>query len=476
VKYQRSKAETKHAKKRTFRKKRRFVSIRSATKCPFGDSLKVKTMKSFQEKHVSTISDVNLLYYICKIAGLVPFYFTVSSDKGAEININIHSNILSVVWTLLVFCMLFAGTVSYVVAAMSARHFTPRHITTYMISFPLTMLMALLVIFMNLIVNRRKFCELWKNLNDIDRALSKYGVTKRNIWFKIGTVLLLVAVVPSLFVDVWLWSARTGVAGEATLRLSHLIQLMFIIQFCRLTQFVRQSSKILNKALTISVEQERERYNTTAKEFQNSQCSGLSSVNAASINEHVPTTHWSTSAEVSQHKAIFGKSTRVCNLREIRCIYGQIYEAVGCINSIYGFSLLLELVRNILAVIVNVLIVMDILRNSVTDCNLYSRSSYLCACSEAFWVVFFISREVAITVSCHMATSEAKKIQDKVQCVLLRQSVKSEVLEQLKLFSVQLTVNRIEFSAFGFFTVNLSTLSAFVVSVITYIVVLEQMK
>ena len=92
------------------------------------------------------------------------------------------------------------------------------------------------------------------------------------------------------------------------------------------------------------------------------------------------------------------------------------------------------------------------------------------------WVVIFVFRYVAITVHCHVTTSEADKIPDNVQYLLLRHNVRHEVLEQLKLFSSQLAVNKIDFTAFGFFSVNLKNLSTFVASVMTYIVVLEQMK
>jgi hypothetical protein len=208
----------------------------------------------------------------------------------------------------------------------------------------------------------------------------------------------------------------------------------------------------------------------TTEEFLNNRCSD----NIISV---LPTNHNLTSVDdVPQPKAISDKSIKVCNLFEIPCIYGKIYEAVGCINSIYGFSVLLELVRNVLTAIVNVTLIMYILRKPLKHSTVYGYPSYMYASSEAFWIVFLTSREVAITLSCHMTTSEAKKIQDNVQCILLRQHVRTEILEQLKLFSTQLTVNRIEFSAFGFFTLNLSTLSTFIVSVITYIIVVEQMK
>jgi hypothetical protein len=53
--------------------------------------------------------------------------------------------------------------------------------------------------------------------------------------------------------------------------------------------------------------------------------------------------------------------------------------------------------------------------------------------SGMFWIVFFIGREVAIVVLCHMAISDAQKLQDNVQPVLLRQHVSTDMSEQLKM-------------------------------------------
>ncbi|KDR17647.1 hypothetical protein L798_08354 [Zootermopsis nevadensis] len=429
-------------------------------------------MKGFKQKYVSISSSFHPLYYVCKIVGLAPFCFTVSSDKGVEIDINIHSNIVGVSCSLLIICMLLGGTLCYFPVLASSRNPTPHFITSFMISFPLTVLMALLAITMNLTVNRHKFGELSRKLNDIDRALLKYGVSKRNVWSNIEMVLLLLILIPWLCVDGWLWTDRMGFVGEATLRLSHLVQILVIIQFCKLTQFVWQSSKFLNKALRVSVRHDYERYRVIEKEFLNNPCSNMSSVNIISMTRRLPRTHNFPIVENVFQRRATDKPKAFLNLLEIRCIYGNIYEAVGFINSIYGLSVLLELVRNVLTVIVNILQTMEVLKKP----SLYGRPSLLYASLGVLWIVFLISREVAIAVSCHMATSEAKKIQDNVQCTLLRQHLRTETLEQLKLFSTQLTVNRIEFSAFGFFTLNLSTLSTFLVSVITYIVVLEQIK
>jgi hypothetical protein len=431
------------------------------------------------EDYVGILSSVKPLYYLCKIAGLVPFSFSVNIETGAEtISTDAYSNKLSVAWSLVILLVLLGGTVRHWFVIMSSMHVTALYVAAFMIGFPLTKLMSALIISMNLTVNRQKFCELWKKMNDIDVALLQYGGPTRGIWFKVEMALLLLVLLPYMCVDAWLWRGRMTFIGEATVRLAHLIQLLVVVQFCKLTQSLRRSLKILNAALSETIEDELKTPFVAAKGCPNNGCSKVNYIGIAPVVGHQSTQRVLTNIEnISQDILISNGFTRACNLLKIRHIYVQIYEAVDCVNSIYGLPVLLELVRNILAVIVYILQINAMLRNAAEQStSIIYHPSYALPFLAACWIVLFISREVAITLSCHMATTQARKLQDNVQRILLRQHIRPKTLEQLKLFSAQLIVNRIEFTAFGFFTLNLSTLSTFTASVMTYVVVVEQIK
>lgn len=132
--------------------------------------------------------------------------------------------------------------------------------------------------------------------------------------------------------------------------------------------------------------------------------------------------------------------------------------------SIFGPSVLLEFVRNVLSVIVSIYLTVLHLRIPDERTGLYES---LVTC----WIIFFKCREVAIIVSCHMTKSEAHKFHDNVYRALWRQHVSTDALEQLKILSVQLTVNGIKFTAFGYWT-----LPTVIASVVKYIVVLAQLN
>jgi hypothetical protein len=434
----------------------------------------MKTTTRIQEKYVGMLSSVKPLYYLCKVAGLFPFSFSVNVETGSEtIDTDVRSNKANIAWSLVILLVLLAGTVRHCVVVLSAPNITAVYVVAFMIGFPLSLLMSTFVVFMNLTVNRRKFRDLWKRLGDIEAALVQYCGPRHGVWFKIEMAVLLVVLVPWFCADAWLWRDRMTFIGEAALRFAHVIQLLLVVQFCKLTHILRRSLQLLNIALDVELQAPV----IPVKGCPNNGYSKVNHVAMAPLFGHPSTRRLLANIEdISEDILNYKKFTTACSLLKIRHIYVQIYEAVDCVNSIYGLPMLLELVRNTLAVIVNILQINGIVRNPAEQPTIYGDGSHVLPFLGVCWIIMLICREVAITLSCHMATSAGRKLQDKVQLMLLRQDIRMESLEQLKMFSAQLIVSAIEFTAFGFFTLNLSTLSTFAASVMTYVVVLEQIK
>jgi hypothetical protein len=75
-----------------------------------------------------------------------------------------------------------------------------------------------------------------------------------------------------------------------------------------------------------------------------------------------------------------------------------------------------------------------------------------------------------------MTVSKSKDIGHKLQALLLKDTVCSEAVEQLKLFCQQLSNDGIVFTAAGLFNVDLSFLCTFLTTFTTYIVVMIQLN
>jgi len=94
--------------------------------------------------------------------------------------------------------------------------------------------------------------------------------------------------------------------------------------------------------------------------------------------------------------------------------------------------------------------------------------------SSLSWVTQNLFRILSITASCFAAGEEARRTGTVVQKLLLRQSLLRDTSTQLQLFSLQLLINKVEFSAGGFFPVNLSLACSMVGAATTYIIILLQ--
>jgi hypothetical protein len=96
--------------------------------------------------------------------------------------------------------------------------------------------------------------------------------------------------------------------------------------------------------------------------------------------------------------------------------------------------------------------------------------------SSMCWVMQTVARILYITASCSAAVEEARRTGTVVHKLLLRQSLLRDTSTQLQLFSIQLLNNKVEFSAGGFFPVNLSLAYSMVGAATTYTIILIQVK
>jgi hypothetical protein len=435
-------------------------------------------MKSKETPYNGIYGGGRIFHWMCKLGGLVPY--SVISNLTTDdkiIDINLCSNVGNVMWSLLMFSTILGGLIFHITIMLTTTNRTPADITIFAISRPMSYIMTLLSILSNLVINRQKIPELFKKLTTIYKSLHKYAQQEAQIctktWINCEKLLLCLIVIPFIVVEAFLCKSRMTHTGGILFGIAHLIQLLYIIQFYKLVLFVHKSLKILNSVFDrnfcyYSLQQD-------VAEDLKIHTSLDKPINIIKISEHQLQTH-----QMETNQSIYNRIVCSCptckfnNMVEIRQIYRSIYDTVEHINSMYGLSVLLELIRNAVSTISSMHPIIYIFVTS-TDKPLTLIPSgpwemIICIC----WIMFFITREITITVFCNKATLEAKEILSNVQLALLHQPQIVKVVEQMKQFSTQIVINEIKFTASGFFTVNLSTLSAFLATITTYIVVLIQ--
>jgi gustatory receptor len=161
----------------------------------------------------------------------------------------------------------------------------------------------------------------------------------------------------------------------------------------------------------------------------------------------------------------------VSRIHTLRQTYSDLYDITESINGIYGYQITLELAYDFVSFIYNFYYALEALLNikKPGERNLLEVASCLC------WVTQTVVRILSITASCFVAGEEARRTGTVVHKLLL-QSLLRDPSTELQLFSIQLQSNKVEFSAGGFFPVNLSLVYGMVGAATTYILILFQFK
>jgi hypothetical protein len=169
----------------------------------------------------------------------------------------------------------------------------------------------------------------------------------------------------------------------------------------------------------------------------------------------------------------------VSRIHTLRQTYSDLYDITESFNVIYGYLITLELAYNFVSFVSYLYYGLEVITNvkKTGVSNMREKETIMLefACS-LYWVTISVVRILSITASCSAAGEEARRIGTVVHNLLLRQSLLRDTSTELQLFSIQLLNNKVEFSAGGFFPVNLSLAYSMVGASTTYIIILIQVK
>jgi hypothetical protein len=145
--------------------------------------------------------------------------------------------------------------------------------------------------------------------------------------------------------------------------------------------------------------------------------------------------------------------SEVQTILNLRRMYNNIYECTKAINFIFGLHILIYVshtMTGLTACLYSIVRVFNEPIEAVTNIHI---SEFII--SRVTWTTLLLGTMIAMTLICQKATSETQDIRHEVQTLLLENPLSNDVLQQLQLFSQQISSDRIEFTAAGFFIINL---------------------
>jgi hypothetical protein len=308
------------------------------------------------------------------------------------------------------------------------------------------------------VIKRKRFLEIIEHISEVDNKIrytpQEQTYMNRNVMFNLISEIIALTVIQCALISYNTYH----VAGEPYYiiviqiigYIPDICNTLFLFQFVNLVFIVKQRYSHLNKRLNnwiivtiskqINVIKEKER------------C----------IRCHTTTDHINiTPLYVSSFENIEG-TLKQSDIDWLRKIYSKLYDISCLINDTYGVPIIVNMCWILAGVLCS-------LFELLIDFKVWgvSNAVYAITCS----VLFF-----NVTLVCHTATKEARFSRILVQKLLIEGNCRNECVNLLKMFSLQLQVMKIEYTACGFFTLNLKLFASVVSVIVSYIIIMVQNK
>jgi hypothetical protein len=416
---------------------------------------------------------------VAKLLGLAPYTLITDTRNGEEtIDTSWKRNSSSVIWSLLLLTVEIVATMYRIALSFIKKPESVSSLFTNSVQFTLVHISGLVPIILGLTINKTKMFQLVKKLSSVDKELypysdNIYNKRKTRVLFSILFCVIFVTPTYGSFVYCWL---SDGIVGGVILGIADFTWLMNDAMTVISVMMLRDRLLVLRQALGSVFLPELRRCEMSDNIKMNRIYQVLTATRAGIIPKFermsFDAKHRDTRNSVSVHRVISGNQTNVSvRMITLRKIYHKLYDIFCLINSMYGFTLFLSTICHTVCLVSDVNNVIHLLIMP------YGKKKGFVPKEEV--AIFSIStlitavRVILLALPCQKTCEEQLKCADNVEELLLR-SDRKDVTSQLKLMANQLQNNRIEFTAYGFFVVNLSLLATLTGVTVTYIILLIQ--
>jgi hypothetical protein len=304
------------------------------------------------------------------------------------------------------------------------------------------------------VIKRRMFLKILENVSEVDNkiryTLQEETSMNRNLMFNIISEIIIFTIIHCTVIVYNTYQIESMsyyiIIIETIGYMPNICTALLLFQFVTLIFIVKQRYSQLNK-------------------LPNNWISGAVSLNKANVRcrpldkavYQVNITRLFVSSVGNNQGTL--KQTDIHCLRQI---YRELYDITCLINETYGIP--------VLAATCSILTIVVICLYEALVCSEFS------GVSDVIYATMYSFFFFKVTLICHTATNEARSSSILVQKLLLEGNCGKESIEELKLFSLQLQVMTNKYTASGFFSLNLSFFASVVSVIVSYIVIMVQMK
>jgi hypothetical protein len=309
------------------------------------------------------------------------------------------------------------------------------------------------------VIKRRRFLEIIDKISEVDNKIrytqQEETFMNRNVFFNIISEVTLLTAIQFILIIQYIYLLNSeGYFSIISLLIGviakYICNTLFLFQYLNLVLMLKQRYSHLNKGLTKWIS------GAVSWAIYFNKENEICCLSNMDVNHGILTPFRVSSVGNIERQL---KQTDIHSLRQI---YGELYDIIRLINDTYGFPILATMcwiLTNVLCCLYEILVYFN--EWGVTD------TAHVITCSA---LVF------KVALFCHTATNEARSLNILVQKLLLLANCRNECVKELKLFSLQLQVMTIEYTACGFFSLNLKFFTTVVSFIVSYIIIIIQIK
>jgi hypothetical protein len=309
------------------------------------------------------------------------------------------------------------------------------------------------------IIKRKKYLEIIENISEVDSkiryTLQEETYMNRTVMLNIILEIIFLAVIQCSVMVYNLYQFTSDgyyniILTLISTNLTYICNTLYSFQYLNLVFILKQRYSHLNKRLSNWIS------GTVIKQI------GLRKGKERCNRSHRTSDHINITSLYGSTLGKIEGTLKQTDIRSLRQIYGELYDITCLINDTYGVPILASVcwtLATVLCCLFGWLIeftawgVMDVI--------------YAITCSALIFKITFL---------CHSATKKASSIRILVQKLLLEGNCSIECEEEFKMFSLQLQVMTIEYTACGFFSINLKFFTTVVGVIASYFIILVQIK
>jgi hypothetical protein len=392
---------------------------------------------------------------VCKVFGLASYsYVADRRNRRVKTDYGYLNYIFTVIW-LITFTV---GLPVQIIILVSAHISSKVLFIAEIIYFTSLYTSSFVAVVWVSVIKRRMFLEIIGNILEVDNKI-RYSLQEethmnRKVFFIIITEFILLTVILGIWI---LYNIYRTAIDPYYIIIMHTINFapdfvnaLIVFQFVNLVFMLKQRYSHLNNRLTYWLNMKVSRPIYLKKQNERRRQS-----------ERAVDNVFRTSVYVSSVEHIEGNITPT-DIHLLRQIYSELYDITYLINDTYGIPIL-AIVCCLLAGVVFTLYQVLINFDESWGLNL----TYVLMCTALFFKV---------TLFCHTATNEARSSRIVVEKLLLGRNCRNEIIEELKMFSLQLQAMTNQYTACGFFSLNLKFFTCVVSAIASYIVIMVQIK